>query len=186
MEEENDKGHTDITDIRGGPRDFKIPDDWTSSDGVPLVLFGNSKNPILIPPSIADLLRDKPPDSELNYMDDDEVIEEKESPPSSDSEIVSQEDDVFHGVEVHGERGHLAPSSNTSGIKSNSTFWSQFKTITPKLVPFLKTLGLYFVIFIPEDRPSWFGLFIKCLPVLSLALFVLLHGISLAEELVIY
>ena len=63
-----------------------------------------------------------------------------------------------------------------------SSFWLQFKSVGPKLVPFFKTLGMYFVIFIPADRPSWFGVLIKCLPVASLALFVVLHGISMGNQ----
>jgi len=63
-----------------------------------------------------------------------------------------------------------------------SSFWFQFKSVGPKLVPFFKTLGMYFVIFIPADRPSWFATLIKCLPVASLALFVVLHGISMSKQ----
>ncbi|CAL8078382.1 unnamed protein product [Orchesella dallaii] len=57
-----------------------------------------------------------------------------------------------------------------------------FKYVGPRLVPFLKTLGLYFVIFIPDDRPSLFAMTLKCLPVVSLALFIVLHGIGLSDE----
>ncbi|XP_043229193.1 lysoplasmalogenase-like protein TMEM86A [Amphibalanus amphitrite] len=56
------------------------------------------------------------------------------------------------------------------------------KSVGPKLVPFFKTAAVYFVLFIPEDRPSWLALVIKCLPVLSLLIFVLLHGMSLGDE----
>ncbi|KAF0287700.1 Lysoplasmalogenase-like protein TMEM86A [Amphibalanus amphitrite] len=56
------------------------------------------------------------------------------------------------------------------------------KSVGPKLVPFFKTAAVYFVLFIPEDRPSWLALVIKCLPILSLLIFVLLHGMSLGDE----
>ncbi|XP_076069041.1 lysoplasmalogenase TMEM86A-like isoform X2 [Oratosquilla oratoria] len=56
------------------------------------------------------------------------------------------------------------------------------KSVGPKLVPFCKTVAIYFVLFIPVSQPSLFAMVIKCLPVLSLIAFVLLHGMSLGEE----
>lgn len=56
------------------------------------------------------------------------------------------------------------------------------KSVGPKLVPFFKTVAIYFVLFIPEGNPSWFACLIKCLPVISLCIFVLLHGMSFGEE----
>lgn len=56
------------------------------------------------------------------------------------------------------------------------------KSVGPKLVPFFKTVAIYFVLFIPVERPSWFAMCIKCLPILSLIVFVLLHGMSLGDE----
>ncbi|CAH2005024.1 unnamed protein product [Acanthoscelides obtectus] len=56
------------------------------------------------------------------------------------------------------------------------------KNVGPKLVPFFKTVAIYFVIFVPQDKPSVFSTILKCLPILSLMLFVLLHGMSLGEE----
>ncbi|XP_068206121.1 lysoplasmalogenase TMEM86A-like [Palaemon carinicauda] len=56
------------------------------------------------------------------------------------------------------------------------------KSIGPKLVPFFKTVAIYFVLFIPVEQPSIFAMVIKCLPILSLIAFVLLHGMSLGEE----
>ncbi|KAK3860183.1 hypothetical protein Pcinc_033755 [Petrolisthes cinctipes] len=56
------------------------------------------------------------------------------------------------------------------------------KSVGPKLVPFFKTVAIYFVLFIPSDQPSFLAVVIKCLPVLSLIAFVLLHGMSLGEE----
>lgn len=56
------------------------------------------------------------------------------------------------------------------------------KSVGPKLVPFFKTVAIYFVIFIPQDKPSIFSTVLKCLPIVSLMLFVLLHGMSLGDE----
>lgn len=56
------------------------------------------------------------------------------------------------------------------------------KSIGPKLVPFFKTVSIYFVLFIPNSSPSWLGVLVKCLPIVSLCIFVLLHGMSLGEE----
>lgn len=83
--------------------------------------------------------------------------------------------------ENDGDGDLFKPLLNTMTIDFKY-FWSQFKSVGPKLVPFLKTLGIYFVMFIPVDRPSAFAMLIKCLPVASLALFVLLHGISFRDE----
>ncbi|XP_066999139.2 lysoplasmalogenase TMEM86A isoform X2 [Anabrus simplex] len=56
------------------------------------------------------------------------------------------------------------------------------KSVGPKLVPFFKTVAIYFVLFIPVERPSLFAMCIKCLPIISLIVFVLLHGMSLGDE----
>jgi hypothetical protein len=56
------------------------------------------------------------------------------------------------------------------------------KSVGPKLVPFFKTVAIYFVLFIPVERPSLFAMLIKCLPIISLIVFVLLHGMSLGDE----
>lgn len=56
------------------------------------------------------------------------------------------------------------------------------KSVGPKLVPFFKTVAIYFVLFIPDNSSSWFACLIKCLPVISLCIFVLLHGMSLGNE----
>lgn len=42
------------------------------------------------------------------------------------------------------------------------------------LIPFLASIGLYFSLFLPEDIPS-LSTIVKCLPILSLALFTVLH-----------
>ncbi|XP_045481115.1 lysoplasmalogenase-like protein TMEM86A isoform X3 [Harmonia axyridis] len=54
--------------------------------------------------------------------------------------------------------------------------------IGPKLVPFFKTLAIYFVIFPSSDSPSIFGAVLKCLPIISLMLFILLQGINLGNR----
>ena len=49
-------------------------------------------------------------------------------------------------------------------------------------MPFFKTLTIYFVLFADEPRlESPLYCVIKCLPVISLMFFVLLHGMSFSE-----
>ncbi|XP_044747831.1 lysoplasmalogenase-like protein TMEM86A [Coccinella septempunctata] len=52
----------------------------------------------------------------------------------------------------------------------------------PKLLPFFKTLVLYFLIFPSSENPSILGAALKCLPIISLMFFVFLHGMSSKEE----
>ncbi|XP_078064402.1 lysoplasmalogenase TMEM86A-like isoform X2 [Mustelus asterias] len=62
--------------------------------------------------------------------------------------------------------------------------WKVFETVKsigPKLIPFLKTFCIYFVLWLPTSEPSWFSALIKCLPVLCLAFFVLAHGYSTGQ-----
>jgi len=56
------------------------------------------------------------------------------------------------------------------------------KSVGPKLVPFFKTVAIYFVLSIHAERPSLLAMLIKCLPIISLIVFVLLHGMSLGDE----
>lgn len=56
------------------------------------------------------------------------------------------------------------------------------KNVGSRLVPFFKTIALYFILFIPTGQPSFFAMVIKCLPVLCLIAFVLLHGRTLGAE----
>ena len=42
-------------------------------------------------------------------------------------------------------------------------------------MPFIKAVVVYFVVLPEDDCPSWTGVLVKVLPVLSLVLFVLLH-----------
>lgn len=55
------------------------------------------------------------------------------------------------------------------------------KSVGPKLVPFFKTVSIYFVLYGANDSTSLLFCLAKCLPVLSLIAFVLLHGMSLNE-----
>ncbi|XP_068953379.1 lysoplasmalogenase TMEM86B [Petaurus breviceps papuanus] len=41
-----------------------------------------------------------------------------------------------------------------------------------RLAPFLASCALYFVLWLPSDKPSWTSALVKCLPILCLALFV--------------
>lgn len=40
------------------------------------------------------------------------------------------------------------------------------------LSPFFFTCAVYFLLWIPDDQPSWVGALVKCLPVLSLVVFL--------------
>ncbi|XP_012523541.1 lysoplasmalogenase-like protein TMEM86A [Monomorium pharaonis] len=53
------------------------------------------------------------------------------------------------------------------------------KSIWPKLVPFFKSVCVYFVL-LPE-QPSLLTACFKCLPIISLIIFVLFNGISLSK-----
>ncbi|XP_011298013.1 lysoplasmalogenase-like protein TMEM86A [Fopius arisanus] len=54
------------------------------------------------------------------------------------------------------------------------------KSCGPKLVPFFKSVCVYFVLL--AEQPSLLTACFKCLPIISLIIFVLLHGMSLSEE----
>lgn len=54
------------------------------------------------------------------------------------------------------------------------------KSVGPKLVPFFKSVSVYFVLL--AEQPSLLTACFKCLPIISLIVFVLLHGISLSKE----
>ncbi|CAG7727346.1 unnamed protein product [Allacma fusca] len=56
------------------------------------------------------------------------------------------------------------------------------KSHGPKLVPFFKTVGMYFFFFIPHENPSVYAMILKCLPCLALSIFICLHGISAGKE----
>lgn len=59
------------------------------------------------------------------------------------------------------------------------------KCVGPKLVPFFKTCTIFFVLFTDtpasETSAPWFFCIIKCLPIVSLILFVLLNGMNITE-----
>jgi len=56
------------------------------------------------------------------------------------------------------------------------------KSVGPKMVPFMKTVAIFFVLFGEEHYlESIFFCIIKCLPVISLIIFVLLHGMNFSE-----
>jgi uncharacterized membrane protein YhhN len=56
------------------------------------------------------------------------------------------------------------------------------KSVGPKLVPFFKTVAIYFVLYGDGSKlDSLIYCVIKLLPVISLIIFVLLHGMSLAD-----
>lgn len=64
-------------------------------------------------------------------------------------------------------------------------FVFQLKSVGPKLVPFFKTCTIFFVLFADtpasETTAPWFFCIIKCLPIVSLILFVLLNGMNITE-----
>mgnify|MGYP001791738332 FL=1 len=57
----------------------------------------------------------------------------------------------------------------------------QLKSVGPKLVPFLKTVAVFFVLFGETSSVTFFCCMIKCLPVLMLIHFVLLDGVNMTE-----
>lgn len=61
----------------------------------------------------------------------------------------------------------------------------QLKSVGPKLVPFFKTCTIFFVLFTDtpasETSAPWFFCIVKCLPIISLILFVLLNGMNITE-----
>lgn len=70
-------------------------------------------------------------------------------------------------------------------LNQTSTIRSKLQTVLkcngPKLVPFFKTVAIFFILF-PKAKyktADLFYLVFKCLPILSLILFILLHGINL-------
>ncbi|XP_055354528.1 lysoplasmalogenase-like protein TMEM86A isoform X2 [Paramacrobiotus metropolitanus] len=50
------------------------------------------------------------------------------------------------------------------------------KSLGPQLIPFTQAACIYFVLFLPHDAISAVACFIKCLPIISLICFVILHG----------
>ncbi|XP_035708406.1 lysoplasmalogenase-like protein TMEM86A isoform X1 [Folsomia candida] len=164
-----------------------------SGDTVPLILYEKNGQPVFVPPEIADLLRDLPPENDSPSFEDDDMFrydDEDEDGDDRGSQGGDERDEAeggrLDGVEViERKRPHLPPPIllDSGENKNDANFlWSQWKSSGGKLVPFLKTLALYFLLFLPEDRPSWGATAVKCLPILSLALFVLLHGVSHPQQ----
>ena len=61
-------------------------------------------------------------------------------------------------------------------------FLLQLKSVGPKLVPFFKTVTIFFVLYGENSRlDSFLYAIIKCLPVASLMIFVLLHGMNFSD-----
>lgn len=55
------------------------------------------------------------------------------------------------------------------------------KSVGPKLVPFMKTVAIHLVLFDGVSTPTLFYCTMKCLPIVSLMFFVLLHGMNFTE-----
>jgi len=55
------------------------------------------------------------------------------------------------------------------------------KSVGPKIVPFLKTVAVFLVLFGETSSVTFFCMMIKCLPVLMLIHFVLLDGVNMTE-----
>lgn len=60
--------------------------------------------------------------------------------------------------------------------------WSITKSIGPKLVPFFKSVAIFFVLYPTNSATSLFYLIIKCLPIATLCLFIILHGMNTGFE----
>lgn len=61
-------------------------------------------------------------------------------------------------------------------------FSSFVNNVWPKLIPFFITVTVYFVLFIPQTSPSLWAMAVKCAPIISLMLFVVLQGIGLTDD----
>ncbi|XP_003802974.1 lysoplasmalogenase [Otolemur garnettii] len=64
------------------------------------------------------------------------------------------------------------------GLPPKTGFLVQSPKLCRWLCPFVLTCSIYFLLWIPEDQPSWFSALIKCLPVLCLAVFLLALPLS--------
>ncbi|XP_070554831.1 lysoplasmalogenase TMEM86A-like [Ptychodera flava] len=58
------------------------------------------------------------------------------------------------------------------------------RCLGPKLVPFMKSVLVYFVLWLPE--PSAIAALVKILPIISLAAFVIMHGVKLPRNLTMH
>jgi len=92
-------------------------------------------------------------------------------------------EEILHQSMLEGEadviaNGHLEPTRPRNWTSPLTVL----KSVGPKLVPFCKTVAIYFVLSLPETSPILLRCLTKCAPIISLVIFVLLHGISLSKE----
>ncbi|XP_004405090.1 PREDICTED: lysoplasmalogenase isoform X1 [Odobenus rosmarus divergens] len=55
------------------------------------------------------------------------------------------------------------------GLPGKPCFSAQQPRLCRRLSPFFLTCAIYFLLWIPQDRPSWVSALVKCLPVVCLA-----------------
>ncbi|XP_075046831.1 lysoplasmalogenase TMEM86B [Mixophyes fleayi] len=55
------------------------------------------------------------------------------------------------------------------------------RNTVPKLLPFLMSVCNYYVLWIPLSQPDWYNALIKCLPILSLGFFLVVHSIGMGQ-----
>ncbi|KAL7289801.1 hypothetical protein TKK_0016203 [Trichogramma kaykai] len=90
---------------------------------------------------------------------------------------------------MHRTASHAARPSRGSAAKVRQSMetalaWTSparvLRNVGPKLVPFFKSVGIYFVLV--SDQPCILTVCFKCLPIISLIAFILLHGIDYSQE----
>jgi hypothetical protein len=60
----------------------------------------------------------------------------------------------------------------------------QLKVAGPRMIPFLKTVILYFILKTYENHGEIWSTLLKCVPIYCLMIFVLLSGFKLTKEYV--
>ncbi|XP_077313623.1 lysoplasmalogenase TMEM86A-like [Lithobates pipiens] len=67
-------------------------------------------------------------------------------------------------------------------LETNSRYKKSYlanvRSTVPKLLPFLMAVCNYFVLWIPLSEPSWYSALIKCLPIICLEFFIVVHSIG--------
>ncbi|XP_041510569.1 lysoplasmalogenase [Microtus oregoni] len=58
------------------------------------------------------------------------------------------------------------------GLLLKTLFSDQHPQVCRWLVPFILACSFYFLLWIPEDQPSWVSALVKCLPILCLVVFL--------------
>lgn len=58
------------------------------------------------------------------------------------------------------------------GLPLKTLFSDQHPQVRRWLAPFILTCSVYFLLWIPEDQPSWVSALVKCLPILCLVVFL--------------